>query len=147
MIIYLDLCCFNRPFDDQTQIRIYLESQAKLHIQQSILEDSFQLVWSYVLDFENSHNPFPERRELIARWKLHSSYDIAANEEIIKLAHQFNHAGLKKLDALHVACAVYAEAHYFITTDDGILKKARLIDAIKIVDPIQFVTEVSEDDY
>jgi hypothetical protein len=25
--IYLDACCFNRPFDDQTQSRIYLEAQ------------------------------------------------------------------------------------------------------------------------
>ena len=28
MKIYLDNCCFNRPFDDQTQLRIKLESEA-----------------------------------------------------------------------------------------------------------------------
>lgn len=27
MIIYLDNCCYNRPFDDQTQERIHLESE------------------------------------------------------------------------------------------------------------------------
>jgi len=26
--VYLDLCCLNRPFDDQTQERIRLETEA-----------------------------------------------------------------------------------------------------------------------
>ncbi|MFN0197095.1 MAG: PIN domain protein, partial [Planctomycetaceae bacterium] len=34
MRIYLDNCCFNRPFDDQRQIRVRLETEAKLCIQQ-----------------------------------------------------------------------------------------------------------------
>ena len=29
-MIYLDVCCLNRPFDDQTQERIRLESEAVL---------------------------------------------------------------------------------------------------------------------
>jgi len=29
MKLYLDNYCFNRPFDDQTQIRIRLETEAK----------------------------------------------------------------------------------------------------------------------
>ena len=33
MRIYLDNCCYNRPYDDQSQMRVFLESQAKLHIQ------------------------------------------------------------------------------------------------------------------
>jgi len=31
--LYLDNCCLNRPFDDQIQQRIYLETEAKLFIQ------------------------------------------------------------------------------------------------------------------
>lgn len=27
-LIYLDVCCLNRPFDDQTQERIFLEAEA-----------------------------------------------------------------------------------------------------------------------
>ncbi len=38
MRIYLDMCCYNRPYDDQAQTRIALESQAKLHIQSMIRE-------------------------------------------------------------------------------------------------------------
>ena len=62
MRIYLDNCCFNRPYDDQTQIRIRIESEAKLFIQAKILAGEIELAWSYVLDFENKANPFPEKR-------------------------------------------------------------------------------------
>lgn len=31
--IYLDNCSYNRPYDNQSQMKIYLETQAKLHIQ------------------------------------------------------------------------------------------------------------------
>ena len=54
MRIYLDNCCFNRPFDDQSQIRIRLESEAKLKIQEEIRSGKIQLIWSYILDYENS---------------------------------------------------------------------------------------------
>jgi len=52
MLIDLDTCCFNRPFDDQTQTRIRFETEAKLELQQRIREKKIGLVWSYVLDFE-----------------------------------------------------------------------------------------------
>lgn len=33
MRVYLDNCCYNRPFDDQGQMRVRLETEAKLRIQ------------------------------------------------------------------------------------------------------------------
>ena len=65
MRIYLDMCCYNRPYDDQTQTRIALESQAKLHIQSMIKEGRYDLVGSYALDYEVSRNPFDMRRSSI----------------------------------------------------------------------------------
>ncbi len=53
MRVYLDNCAFNRPFDDQSQIRIRLESEAKLYIQEKIEKKEIELVWSYILDIEN----------------------------------------------------------------------------------------------
>ncbi len=49
MLIYLDNCCFNRPFDDQNQIRIRIETEAKLFIQENIITKRFRLAWSYIL--------------------------------------------------------------------------------------------------
>ncbi|MFU8789904.1 MAG: hypothetical protein ACNA7G_12815 [Methylobacter sp.] len=63
--LYLDNCMFNRPFDDQSNIKILLEAEAKLKIQESIRSELYELVWSYVLDYENEQNPFRERREQI----------------------------------------------------------------------------------
>jgi len=58
MRIYLDNCCFNRPFDDQSQLRINLETEAKLKIQEYVTLNRFVLIWSYMLDYENFKNPY-----------------------------------------------------------------------------------------
>ena len=58
MRIYLDNCCFNRPFDNQNQLKIHLETQAKLYIQAQIKQGIYDLVWSYILEYENQMNPF-----------------------------------------------------------------------------------------
>ncbi|MEE9354732.1 MAG: hypothetical protein V3U75_04005 [Methylococcaceae bacterium] len=47
------------------------------------------------------------------------------------------------MDSLHLACAIKAKTDYFLTTDDGIIKKALHIQDIQIVDPIGFIKEVS----
>lgn len=142
MKLYLDNCCFNRPFDDQSQLRIRLESEAKLKIQEDIRSGSYQLVWSYMLDYENSKNPFRERREQIAKWQAYSEEYIEENVETIKLAVLVNQQGIKKIDSLHIACAIRAKAEYFLTTDDRVLKKGTLIQGVRIADPIGFIKEV-----
>jgi hypothetical protein len=63
--VYLDNCTYNRPFDDQSQIRISLESQAKLYIQRLIINKELYLVYSYMSLYENSENPNPEHRNSI----------------------------------------------------------------------------------
>jgi len=143
MKIYLDNCCFNRPFDDQSQLRILLESEAKLKIQENIRSGTYKLIWSYILDYENSNNPFLERREQILKWRSYSEHDIEEDDDIIKTAASMETRGIKKLDALHLACAIKANADIFLTTDDGVLKKAGKIDNILITDPIEFIKKVS----
>ena len=86
MKIYLDNCCFNRPYDDQSQLRILLESEAKLRIQENIRSGTFELVWSYILDYENSQNPFRERREQIIKWRTYSDKEIEESEEVLNIA-------------------------------------------------------------
>ncbi len=142
MIVYLDNCCFNRPYDDQSQLRIKLETEAKIRIQDDILNENIQLVWSYILEYENNRNPFEERRRAIDKWKNNSCADIDENEHIIKNAKKFRQVGLKTKDSLHIACAVFAKCDYFLTTDDKILSKSGLVNEVKITDPIGFIKEV-----
>jgi hypothetical protein len=59
MRLYIDLSCFNRPFDDQGQERIRRETQAVFDVLRRIIEGSDTLVWSWVLSFENDNTPNP----------------------------------------------------------------------------------------
>jgi predicted nucleic acid-binding protein len=138
--IYLDNCCFNRPYDDQSYLSIRLESEAKLFIQNEILQGSFCLVWSYILDYENSMNPYDERRKMIAKWKEIAQSDVDFSEEINISGNILMQKGLKNKDALHIACAVVAKCDYFITTDNDILHKQ--YDTIIVINPIDFVRKL-----
>ncbi|RJP34868.1 MAG: PIN domain protein [Candidatus Omnitrophota bacterium] len=144
MKIYLDNCCLNRPFDDQSQIRIRLESEAKLKIQDDIRAGRFQLVWSYILDLENDNNPYDERRKQIEEWKIHSVIDVQENAEILSKSKYLIDKGMRKLDALHIACAIFSKCDYFLTTDDKVLKKDNLVTELKIVDPFFFIKETEK---
>jgi predicted nucleic acid-binding protein len=57
------------------------------------------------------------------------------------MAILLNDKGLQKMDSLHIACAIFAKADYFLTTDDNVIKKANTIANVKIVDPIDFIKQ------
>lgn len=135
--VYLDNCCFNRPFDVQIQIRVSLETEAKLFIQSMITDKRIEFVWSFILLFENDNNPFEVRKESILDFSKHTIDNISMNQLIRQKAEKIESSGLKAKDALHIACAIYAECDYFITTDDRILKYTD--DQIKIIDPLDFI--------
>ena len=136
MLVYLDMCCFNRPYDAQTQLRIRLETEAKLRIQEMIRNEEISLVWSYILDYEVSFNPFEERRQVIESWRYFSKVHVMEDESVISLAEPYIKRGVKSFDALHVASARYANATLFITTDDRLLSKIRIDKAIKAVNTL-----------
>jgi predicted nucleic acid-binding protein len=139
MLIYLDNCCFNRPFDDQKQIRIHIETEAKLFIQEGIISGNFQLAWSYILDYENSANPFDERKETIANWKKYATIDTGQTTSILELAHQIHANRIKPKDALHISCAIAMQCEYFITTDLFLIKKLANFVKIKVISPTDFI--------
>ena len=129
--LYLDNCCYNRPFDNQSQIKIHLETQAKLYI------------WSYILDYENSRNPYEEKRQAISPWKNIASECVAGeSEEILTFAESLHTKGIKTYDTLHISCAVFAGCDYYLTTDKKLLNTP--IPEIKIINPIMFVNEMEE---
>ena len=142
MKIYLDNCCFNRPFDDQSQLRIKLDSEAKLKIQTDIQAGNLDLVWSYILEAENEANPFEERKRAIREWKNYTIMEINEETALLDKAKMLNQMGFRSKDALHISCAISAGCQYFLTTDDKILNKNVLIEELTIIDPIGFIREV-----
>ena len=136
----MDNCCYNRPYDEQSQMRIYLETQAKLHIQDMIRREKIELVTSYILDFENSNNRSMQKKLAIQKFmnEYATLYVSNRNEkDITKLAEAIMETGIKEKDAYHVACAVIAECNYFVTTDDRLLKYQS--EKIKLVTPGELI--------
>lgn len=144
MRIYLDNCCFNRPFDDQSKMRIRLEAEAVLFIQGKIAAHEIEMAWSYIIDYENSLNPFDEKQSAINNLKVFVAKDTDETAGILKNASSIQKFGLKTFDALHIACAIETGCDYFLTTDDSILKKLAGFDKIKALNPIELISILEE---
>ena len=147
MRIYLDNCCYNRPYDDQSQMRIHLETQAKLHIQDMIRRNQIELVTSYVLDFENSNNRSIQKKMAIEKFMNDYAtwYVSNKNEKSIdKIAVLIMSTGVKEKDAYQVACAIMAECDYFVTTDDRLLKYKS--EKIELVTPGELIRRMEADE-
>jgi predicted nucleic acid-binding protein len=142
MRVYLDNCCLNRPFDDQTAIRVKLETEAKLFIQSAIKDRKIELAWSYMIYFENAANPFYEQKKAINQWRQVAKIDTDETSTILEMAFALNEKGLKPKDALHIACAIETKCDYFLTTDDLLLKKMHGRNEITTLNPVDFVTKI-----
>lgn len=143
--VYLDTSVYNRPFDDQTQPKIFLESQAVTLILQMVETKIVELVSSSVLEYENSRNPYPLKQEAMNRYLQMAGVRQIVNESILQRSEELGHSDVKAMDALHVACAEILRCDYLITCDKQLISRcARLL--LKVVNPVDFVLEVSGDD-
>jgi predicted nucleic acid-binding protein len=146
MLLYLDLNCFNRPFDDQSQVRVAKETQAVFSILERIEQGTDQLAWSAVLTFENAQHPIADRREEIARWIKRSDSNLSITNIVSERARELVDAGFKSLDSAHLACAEAAGCDRFLTCDDRLLRKAGRVQlAVVVQNPIDYVEELSDE--
>ena len=130
MLIYLDMCCFNRPYDDQIQPCIRIETEAKILIQINIINGGSELLWSSILDFECGKNPFIEHKIAILNWRTIASTIIMVDGCVLERAARIMRCGISEYDALHVASSIAGGAELFVTTDDRLLKRLRTIDGV-----------------
>lgn len=141
MRVYLDNCCFNRPFDEQTQLRVRLETEAKLRIQHLMRSGVVEYAWSDMLTQEVMDSPFPFRRAKLMEWRNGAAVEVEITDEVVAAAAELMAKGLKNADALHIACAQAVDCDWFFTTDIGILKKVRQCGLTRIANPVEFVVE------
>ena len=141
--VYLDNCCFNRPYDDQNQLKIELETKAKLRIQEMIIDGELDFVISYILEFENDDNPFLERKTAIEDFFQFASVNLDETPEIVSVAEKARETGLRTKDSLHVACAIMANCNYLITTDKRFLKYTD--ERISVVNPMEFLLRMEDE--
>ena len=127
MKIYLDVCSLNRPFDNLSNDRIRLESEAVLAILAHCKAGAWTLVTSDVAAFEISLIQKEERREGVGRLRAAASVKISTDDRLIRKARELEAAGIPSMDALHLAAALKGKADVFLTTDDDLLYRARRI--------------------
>ena len=146
--IYVDACCLNRPFDDQNQPRIRLESEAMLIILAQCEQKQWEWVGSEALTWEISKTPDSERRRRVQLLASHVHRMVSIGQSESARAQQIQAWGITAFDALHLACAESGQADVFLTTDDRLLRKATAHAKqlrVRVDNPLTWLREVSEE--
>lgn len=144
MRIYFDMCSLQRPLDDKTQLRVLVEAQAVLGVLALCESGNADLTASDALVFETDANPDAVRRDFAAQAIAKATQFVKTDDHLKARAQTFVDAGIKPLDALHLASAVEAQADFFCTCDDRLLKKTHSLNTAptKVVSPLQLVSEL-----
>ena len=111
--IYLDVCCFNRPFDDQSQSRVRVEAEAVLAIFERCEAGEWELIISEMVETEVAQIADQERRQRIEGALLMARSHIRVNETVESRSEELQNLGFQGFDAIHLACAEIAQADVF----------------------------------
>jgi predicted nucleic acid-binding protein len=142
--IYFDTCSLQRPLDSKTQIRIVLEAEAVLGILSLCETGEVDLVSSDILLFETGRNPHMTRQRYALEVLSKAHEFVALSTWIEERARVLDAAGIKPLDALHLASAESAQADYLCTCDDQFLRRVKEIEDIqvRVASPIELIEEI-----
>ncbi len=141
MHLYLDNSVLNRPFDDQRQPRIWLETLSFSLVLTLIESREASLIHSPIHDLENSRNPFPIRKKWVEKCLRLAAQRVALSDSIKKRAFALEQSGFKSLDALHLAFAEAAGASHFLTCDDRLIHLHS--GQIVVQTPVTFITNLN----
>lgn len=145
-MIYFDVCCLYRPFDDQTQERIRLESEAVLAILFGCERGKWYLVSSEVIEYEVALAPDLEKREKVITITSLAHDKINIDAKVKKRANYLASLGFNSFDALHLACAESFFVEVLLTTDDKFLNKAIKNKSklkVRVENPVLWLMEVT----
>lgn len=142
--LYLDNCCYNRPFDDLEQEKINLKANAIENIFRKHINKEVEIYKSMAIDFEISKiKSDNKRRQVEDLYDAMELTEIDYSEEIKQRAIELRQYNIKDMDSLHLAFAESKNVDYLITTDRLLInasKRANL--KIKVINPIEFIMEV-----
>lgn len=148
MRLYLDCCCYNRPFDDLSQNRIHDESDAILSILRRSWTDGTMILGSTILEME-----IDEIRDAGKKSKVKSLYravteSVKFTDEIQKRAERIQEGtSIHTMDSLHLASAEAGNADIFLTTDDKLLRACKHRGfLVRVMNPVAYLAEVIDHD-
>ena len=121
--IYLDVCALCRPYDDQSFLRIHLETVAVQLILEAVQAGYYSLAKSpvHLREIEAIQNRL-ERIELLTLLEESSFMPSFDRNQVRIRADDFASLGFGIADAAHVAFAESMKAD-FISCDDRLLRK------------------------
>jgi predicted nucleic acid-binding protein len=144
LIFYFDVSALHRPFDDQTQPRVRLESEAVLLLLDHVKAGRHQHVSSEIAIIEIDANTDPYLRR-----RLHAL--LPRDEDMMPLAValyaravELGKLGFKPADALHVASAEEWTADVLFSCDDKLCKIAKRNIRrlhVRVMNPLTWVEE------
>lgn len=142
MKIYFDVCCLNRPFDNHTQDKIRLESEAILAILDHCQHGKHIFISSEVVNFEISKISDPIKKQKVILLSSISNTCIIADNNLEKRAMKLEGLNFSGFDALHIASAEKGKANILLTTDDNLLRKAlqnKSILKVRVENPVKWL--------
>lgn len=140
MLIYLDNSFLNRPFDNPDIPINRVETEILFWILDLIDKEKVILINSAMIEYENSFNPFLERKsfieEVLGQAKIYQNVNEKIYNRAKEITRQFK---IKNLDALHLATAEEAKVDFFITCDYNLIRKFK--GELKVISPTKFLEE------
>jgi hypothetical protein len=147
MKVYLDVCCWNRPFDDQSQNRVRVEAEAVLGILEMAQSGRLEIVDSDIIDDELWQMPDNEKRGKVELLLTIASSHVALTQAVEQRAMELQKRNFTPLDALHLASAESAFVDFFLTTDDDLIHRSRRADLkVKVENPAKWLIQETADE-
>ena len=138
MKVYLDNSFLNRPFDSHEIEMNRLESEILFFIIGLVKKKEIVFTNSSIIEYENSRNPFGERKafieEILKSAKAYQNLDEKIKKKALALENEFK---IQPLDCLHLASAQFAKVDFFITCDYNLVKKYK--GDLKVITPSDFI--------
>ncbi len=147
MRVYLDACALNRPFDDQSQLRVRLEAEAVRVVLEMFRRGDHEWVGGDVLNHETSRMPDAERRAAILELLTHVQHQATVTENVEKKARLYHAQGVGVFDALHLAQAEDFGCDVLLTTDDNFVNRSRKLtpaSSTRVVNAAAWVAEETQ---
>jgi len=147
ILIYMDCCCLNRPYDDQTQDKIRIESDVIAAILSNCFYGSWKLIGSDVIEYEIMKTPDVNKKNKALNLYKIKKENIAMNDIIIERSKEIQKYGIKLLDSLHFASAEYRNVNVLLTVDKDFIKNSKRINShLQVINPVNWFMEGIEND-
>ena len=124
--LYLDNCCYNRPFDDLKQEKINLEARSNRCYLNMYVNNKIIIYKSRVIDYEISKISNGEKkRQVEDLYDALELENIPYNYDMDKRVDELEKFNIHYMDAYHIAFAESKEVDYFITVDKQLINSSK----------------------